>query len=41
VLSAQAGTGTSYSRDVLHVQNAQTVMLMYFLIVTVLGGHIR
>jgi hypothetical protein len=38
---AEAGTGMSYSLDVLHAQNAETFLLMYFLIVTVLGGDIR
>jgi hypothetical protein len=41
ILNAQAGTGTSYSLDVLHAQNAEIVLLIYFLIVTVLGGDIR
>ena len=40
-LTVEAGTGTSYSLDVLHPQNSETVILMYFLIVTVLGGDIR
>jgi len=31
----------SYSLDVLHAKNAETVLLIYFLIVTVLGGDIR
>jgi tubulin beta len=31
-LKAQAGTGMSYSLDVLHAQNAEAVMLIFLLL---------